>query len=73
MKSAPCNMPLGMYKGQSVDSVPTRYLMWWATLPIVPKLHPEVFTEAMRVMHERTSKPDEVLKEFIDSIAEKCR
>lgn len=69
--SAPCLMPLGKYKGHSVDSVQTRYLMWWATLPIIPKRHPEVFREAIRTIHERTADPDAVHKEFTELIATK--
>ena len=60
------NMPQGMYKGQPVDTVPTRYLMWWATLAVIPKRNGDIFVEVMRVIHERTANPEGVLQEFLD-------
>lgn len=71
MENAPFTMPAGMYKGQDVRTVQSRYLMWWATIPIVPQRHPELFREVMKVIHERTADPVAVHKEFTELIAEK--
>lgn len=66
-----CQMPIGVYKGQDVRTVQTRYLMWWATLAVIPERHPEVFAEVMWVIHERTADPAAVHKEFTELIAAK--